>query len=887
MKKRFIEENFPVQEVSIEGANEKNIRHGNVSTLHTWWSRKPLSVSRSVLFSTLIDYHSDSKKNNDLRNSIIDISKYASYNDSHLLNIIKSHLPKNSKDIKVLDPFGGGGSIPLESLRLGCETYSMDYNPVAYLIQKCLLDFPFYNTSDIGKLPYDVKKWSSILYDKVNAKLISFFPQEKDKSFQVGYYWFRTIPCPNPSCGITIPLTANWWLAVKKNKKIALKPVKKNNELSFKLLTEFNNTDFDPDNGTVNHAKVVCPFCNSVIDSVTLRKLFIDKKNSEILSAVVTFKKGQKGKSYRVANSQDLESYEKAKEYLFKQIPLIENEWGVPPIPDEELKRVPIKFGVINVWVYGFITWGSLFNYRQLLSNIIFIDELRKLYPQILKQEKDDEYSKIIMTYLSFAIDKLIDSCSSFCRWKSDTEQVIPALSGRQAIPMMWDYFELNPFCGISRSWHETLDVLLDSFRILKNIKRKATVIQGSATSLPFKNDTFDIVFTDPPYYDLIPYSYLSDFYYVWLKRCLYDIFPEVFSTPLSPKNNEVVAYTQNDNETDSGYTFFEENLTKSFKEINRVLKQDAIAVIVYAHKSTSGWEKTINSLLDSGLVITASWPINTEMETRMRANDSATLSSSIYIVARKMKRQPTGFYNEVKEELKQYLSEKLDHLWAEGITGADFFIAAIGSGIEVFGKYEKVMDYEGNVKRADVLLDDVREIVMQYTVKQILHNGFSGEISELAKFYVVWRFSFGEAKAEFDEANKLARSVGIDLSQEWAHKGFIKKEKEFIRVLGPHQRKLDDIEGSFELIDVLHGTLLLYEKGNKDDMMQLLAISGYGKSEAFFRVAQAISESLGKLTPDSKEKKLLDSFLGGKERIKSEVVTTKIKKDQQMNLEF
>jgi len=271
-------------------------------------------------------------------------------------------------------------------------------------------------------------------------------------------------------------------------------------------------------------------------------------------------------------------------------------------------------------------------------------------------------------------------------------------------------------------------------------------------------------------------------------------------------------------------------------------------------------------------LVVTGSLPLNTEMATRLRANESASLASSIYIITRKMQRKSTGYYNEIKEQLRQYLHDKLHRLWEEGISGADFFIAAIGSAIEVFGKYEKVMDYEGNIIRADRLLSDVREVVTNYAIKQILHNGFSGEVSNLTRFYVLWRYNFREAKVEFDEARKLAQSCGIDLSIEWNKVGFIKKEKEFIHVLGPQNRDIGTLEDSHELIDVLHKVLLLWESGQQSEITRTLQTTGYGKSEAFFRVAQAISETL---LNDSKEKKLLDGFLVGKERIKESVKET------------
>ncbi|WP_176231916.1 hypothetical protein [Candidatus Hakubella thermalkaliphila] len=231
-----------------------------------------------------------------------------------------------------------------------------------------------------------------------------------------------------------------------------------------------------------------------------------------------------------------------------------------------------------------------------------------------------------------------------------------------------------------------------------------------------------------------------------------------------------------------------------------------------------------------------------------------------------------------MREEIKKHIYQKLERLWQEGISGADFFIAGIGSAIEIFGKYEKVMDYEGNIIRADKLLEFVREIVTDYAVRQILHNGIAGELSPLTRFYLLWRWTYQEAKVLFDNARKLAQSTGIDLTREW-NKGFIIKDKEFIKVLGLQERDLAclradthrqaGLEDSRELIDVLHNVLLLWKEGNREDMKKVLSDSGFGGKDAFYRVAQAISETL---QIDSKEKKLLDGFLSGKERLLSEI---------------
>ncbi|MGC8749089.1 MAG: DUF1156 domain-containing protein, partial [Candidatus Kapaibacteriota bacterium] len=315
--------------------------------------------------------------------------------------------------------------------------------------------------------------------------------------------------------------------------------------------------------------------------------------------------------------------------------------------------------------------------------------------------------------------------------------------------------------------------------------------------------------------------------------------------------------------------------------EIHRVLKPNGIATIVYTHKSTSGWETLINSLLESGLVPTASWPIDTEMKSRLLAKGNAALASSIYFVCRKMERKEIGWLNDVKEEIKNYIAKKLNQLWEEGISGADYFISAIGSAIEIFGKYKSVVDYEGNEIIAEDLLEFVREIVTDDTVRKILHNGIAEELTPLTRLYILFRWTFGEAKVEYDDVRKLAQSTGVSLEKEW-NKGFIKKEKEFIKILGPQDRKFEELEDAQEMIDILHKVLLLWKVGKKDEIKNVLKDTGLGLSEAFYKVAQAISETLPN---ESQEKKLLDGFLSGKERLKDEIKSDISNKQRRLEL--
>ena len=673
---------------------------------------------------------------------------------------------------------------------------------------------------------------------------------------------------------------------------MALFPYVENGAVKFRVVGdgyEKMPEEFDPENGTVSKAVAACPVCGGVVAAKTTRKLFQEGKAGQRMAAVVLHNPKKQGKIYRIATGEDMCIFEDAEKYLKEKREKLILECGMDPVPDElihtpdnkEYKSGGLLYNFTPVLLYGMTKWGDLFNARQKLALVTFNEKVRMVHERMLEEKYEEEYAKAVVSYLALIISRCSDFESKIVRWFNHVENTCNTFA-RQALPMTWDYFELNLFSPVSQGSIKSMfnQITKTLGGIVDTSSPPAIITQSSATNIPYPDSYFDAVFTDPPYYDNVPYSDLSDFFYVWLKRTIGNLYPDLFSTPTTPKSNEAIAELPllrgMNKEKAVGIVngvktkeHFESMLKKSFQEIHRVLKPDGIATIVYAHKSTEGWETLINSLLDSGLIITGAWPLNTEMAGRMRAQESAALASSIYIVARKMKRRPTGFYKQVKEELKKHLNEKLHRLWEEGVSGADFFIAAIGSAIEVFGKYEKVMDDEGNIVRADRLLDDVRKIATDYAVHQILHNGFAGEISDLTRFYVLYRWDFGEAKVQFDEARKLAQSCSIDLAKEWSRQGFIKKDKEFISVLGPQDRKIEDVKNSSELIDVLHSVLLLWEKSKRDEMVTLLQDSGYGKGEAFYRVAQAVSETL---PIESKEKKLLDGFMAGRERLREEI---------------
>ncbi|NPV53643.1 MAG: DUF1156 domain-containing protein [Firmicutes bacterium] len=876
-RRSFIEASFPVQAVSEESAKEKNIRHGHISTLHIWWARKPLASSRATIYAALIPEPEDEQERIAKASFISNLCKWENSSKSYYLERARRDILTSygGNSPKVLDPFAGGGSMPLEALRLGCETYASDLNPVAVLIEKATLEFPQrYGKAqrrkektpmgeidkEVNPLLEDVKYWGNWVLEEARRELECFYPDEPDGSIPVGYYWMHTVHCQNPACGCEIPLTANWWLAKKDNKRVALRVVPRGNKIGFEIV-EGGKIDFDPEEGTVARAKVICPCCGSGLSDKEVRRQFQEGKASQRMVAVVLHHPHRQGKTYRLANEQDLAVFQEAERYLEKKREELWDKWGIDPVPDEPLGRVPVTFGVINVWVYGMNSWGDLFNFRQKLALITFEEKVRQAHEKMLAEGYEEEYARAVATYLAFGVDRLASHLAVLVRWRPDALS-FERVFDRQALPMVWDYGEVNSFSDARGQWD--LEPILEVVNSLSVVSAPATVTQASAISLPHPDDYFDAVVTDPPYYDNVPYSYLSDFFYIWLKRTIGHLYPDLLATPLTPKSEEIVAYSHGEDGFGGGKRFFEDMITKAFREIYRVLKPEGIAVIVFAHKTTDAWETIINALLESGLYLTASWPLNTEMKARLRAKESAALASSIYMVCRKRTTKETAYFNEIKPQVEKRIREKLDQFWNEGISGSDFFIAAIGPALEVFGRYEKVETYSGEPISAENLLELIRRTVSEYALARILKGSHLGGIDAETRFYLLWRWTYNGAKVLFDEARKLANAVGIELTEHW-NNGFIRKDKEFISVLGPKERdrKFLEKERLNSMVDVLHACLLLWEKNERKRITEVLEDTGYLYNNAFWQVAQSISEVL---PPGEKERQMLQGFLYGRE---------------------
>ena len=589
----------------------------------------------------------------------------------------------------------------------------------------------------------------------------------------------------------------------------------------------------------------------------------------------------RKGKIYRVAVEKDLEIYKNAEKCLEERKIKLMKEWGFDPFPSEliftprgeEYKSGSLYYNFTPIVLYGLTKWGDLFNSRQKLTLLSFLEKVKSAYHRVTK-ECDSEYSKAIETYLSITLDRLVSFNSNLTLWVARGEFIQNTFT-RQALPMIWDYCELNPFSEATGGWSSALKWVCEVIEHCSYLRQKGLVTHGTATNLPYPDNFFDVIITDPPYYDNVPYSVLSDFFYVWLKRTVGDLYPELFATPLTPKSEEIIdelsllrgmdkekAYKMEEIKV-KGKKEFEEMITEAFKEIYRVLKPNGIACIVFAHKSTEAWEVIINSLIKSGFILSASWPIHTERARRLRARESAALLSSIFMICRKRRYEKEIYFKDIEQELKERIHERLEYFWKQGISGADFFISAIGPAVEVFGRYSKVKKLTGEKMSVKELLNYVRTEVIEYVLKKILKGAELGLVDPLTRFYITWRWTYGRKKVLFDDARKLAQASGIEITALW-NNGLVKKEKEWITVLGPKERKdLKLVEKRMKkekipIIDALHYACILWEQSKRKELEEFLSETGYLQNEAFWLTAQALSEIL----EECKEKRLIQGLL-------------------------
>ena len=882
MNRRLIGESLPLKLISEESVKEKKIRINQISSIHQWFARRPLTSSRATAYASLIDPPSDEKTAKRIDKTLKDLSMYDNRSNMNVLERARQDILESNGGVlpKVLDPFGGGGAIPLECIRLGCETYSNDYNPVAYVIQKCTLEYPLKygkvppgNALEDSKLIKDIKKWSEWIKSEAHKEIGHFFPETKTGSPSV-YLWARTIPCQNPRCGATIPLINSYELDRKNG--ISLYPIVKKKSMEFGIVGgKYGDIPdgYDAKSGTSKDNYVTCPCCCITIKPSDTNQLLRNNPDADQMIAIV--ERLNKGKrTFRKVTAKDIQTYGSCKEKLDEMRRVFIHKYEIDPIPTEiietptgeEYESGKSYWSFNRASMVGQTRWEHLYNTRQKLAIVTLLHKIRHAYDLVLQETNDIEYVKCISCYLGILLDRIVERNSSkLCSWRPDVSTTDHGLTG-SVIKRIVYYAEVNPFdkAGLSKVAETVCGGVMQSIKTYGKHAEKVTC--GSATRLDYPDEYFDAVFTDPPYYDFVPYSDFSDFYYVWLKRSIGHLFPSIFRTSLSPKRQELVANEDAANGISKNNMskkdlniktkkYYEDGMATAISEMYRVLKPDGILTLVYTHSSLDGWETLIKAIRKSGFVITAAWPLSTETQSRMSAQDTASVQSSIYMVGRKWKREKTGFYTDVKREMFANLGNKLDEFGGE-MSRTDYFISAIGFALEWFTKYDEVTDDSGGEISICRMLEDIRQFTIEHKMQQILDARLS--VSGLTRLYILYRWMYGDDKAQYDSARKLFQGCGVDMEK---YKNIIRKTGNYVQLFGPFERGDPDGIKEDELIDVLHKAVLLRDAGRKDECKQLLHRHGYEGNESFCKTVEAIVKVQER---DTQETKRLKAFIEG-----------------------
>ncbi len=854
---RLIEVAFPLKQTSIDSVHEKNVRHGHISTLHIWPARRPLAACRAALIATLLPDPGNKEERDQLLEKLggklVEVVKKKKLPSGKIEEKVAEETEggilhwgrESSPDLdwfrekireayggtpKVLDPFAGGGAIPLEAMRLGCEVTAIDINPVAWFILKCTLEYPqklagqkrplpefvlkdrdfmesyfkaqgykgkslreqleklgFDKDSD-GQIPliaaeaatleadlaWHVRAWGWWVLQKAKADLERFYPVLDGKP-TVAYLWARTVNCKN--CRATVPLLKTRWLCKKDKKRVLLtmEPNVDKTDVIFGIQTDVPSVggnsaqkrehDKRIGAGTMSKSGATCPCCSSIMTMEDIRLEGKAGRLSAVMTAVVV--DGEKSKEYRLPTAEEIQMAAKAEkelERVFAEIPF--------GLPEEQI----IEDAKHNTWCvqYGVDQFYKLFTPRQLIALGTFIKKTRAIREVMLDVGYSFEWVEAINGYLALANDRIADYSSVGCSWHNSKEQMRNTF-GRFALPLIWDFAEVLPVSETSGGYLGAIGWISSYLdHALKAVSSNGSpdIIRQSAIE-PVKSN-LDIILTDPPYYSSIGYSVLMDFFYVWQRRTLNGLSPEidkVFREPLAPKWN----HEQNDGELiDDASRFggdkakskanYEDGMFRVFQACHQALKPEGRLVIVFAHKHPDAWETLVSAIIRAGFIVDGSWPIQPEMGNRTRALSSAALSSSVWLVCKKrpVTARP-GWDNRVLEDMRDKLHGKWDEeykkwvsapklrdFWDAGIRGPDFVWAATGPAMEAYSKHPvvKKANEPGQLLTVSDFLKQVRRMVLDFVVGRVLaeiggtEDAVSG-LDDITTYYLLHRHDF------------------------------------------------------------------------------------------------------------------------------------------------
>ncbi len=823
--KKLIEVALPLDDINAASAREKSIRHGHPSTLHLWWARRPLATARAVIWSSLVDdpsSHPEEFPTEEAqaaeRERLFDILRelvvWENSNDERVLSAAKAEIQKSCHgDVPaLLDPFAGGGAIPLEAQRLGLKAYAQDLNPVAVTINKAMIEIPprFAGNDPVNPkdrsaishgtwesnagLAADVEYYGNWMRDEAFKRIGRLYPKVRVPAEQGGgeatviaWLWARTVRCPNPACGGTVPLVRSFDLSKKKGKEHHVELTCENGEVRFSVAKGKATRE-----GTVGRSKgAVCPHCGQAmgLDYVKVESK-VGRMGAQLMAVVA---EGVKGRIYVAPNETQIAAADVQK-------------------PDDyPLGHLAPKFTGGSCVPYGLDEFHKLFTNRQLTALTTFSELVGEAQEEatadaIAAGMADDgvgidgdgrgarAYGEAVGVYLALGVSRLTDICNALCRWEGTKTQV-RNLFGRQAIPMVWDYAENNVFAGAAGDYTTSLG------SIIKVIQRLPYVGSGMARQYDAQSDCgmrSIMVSTDPPYYDNIGYADLSDFFYVWLRQSLRRTYPKLFSTMLVPKTEELVATPYRFNGSkEKAKEFFEDGMLQTFNRVHEYAREDVPVTIYYAYKqseadesegdrkvASSGWETMLAAIIRAGFSITGTWPVRTELANRNIASGTNALASSIVLVCRKRPVDaPMATRREFVSTLKRELRSALGKLQQANIAPVDMAQSAIGPGIGVYSRYSKVLEADGSQMSVRSALQIINQELDLY---------FSDQDSDLdreSRFCVdlYTQCAFNEIK--FGEADVLARAKNTSI-EGLAERGALYASKGVVRLLGRDEIK-------------------------------------------------------------------------------------------------
>jgi len=879
----LIEQWLPVQELGIESRRERSASSAlpPLYFLHVWWARRPLTVSRAAILAALLPPDTDHTWF--LRTLGIFGEPVAAYqrilearasgeriknpyghkraftytpdagNLQDIGRVIAEHWGRER--LVFLDPMAGGGSIPFEAMRYGLDTWANELNPVACVILKATLEYPAYFGEDLLE---DIRHWAGEVHKRAKEELERFYPRLPGEEVLV-YVWAHTVTCPG--CGMEVPLSPNWWLE-RGERRIAARPVVHGDAVSFEIVQDPQANGFDPNDGTVSRGIGVCPGCRNTIAGDAIKSQAQSGQMGYQLVALVT--KRNRDRVYRLPGRADLEGVEVAEAYLREQRPQLA---ALGLIPDEERFIGPADRSAN----YGITLWWHAFTPRQLLSHLVHLKHIREVSAQMHQEfnaESDDEGRRrwqAVMAYLAVILDKALSCNSRHCRWDPGRPKITNTFE-RHDFGFRWSCAEWNPYAqGLGHEWsieqileaYEDLAKLGAPYRIFAQGDDGAPEINvtrgNAATYYELEDASVDVIVVDPPYYDNVMYAECSDFFYVWQKRALGDVFPEFFSSELADKQQEAVAnvalFRDQKGARELAGRDYEDKMSAAFRRMHGLLRDDGVMVVMFTHKQTEAWDALATALIEGGWEITASWPVHTESEHSLHQAKKNAARSTILLVCRKRDEgNEGGWWQETRGEIVRQVKERVSEYEALGIWGVDLMLSAFGPALQVICRHWPVRLPSGETISPEYALDLAREVVRSHRWVQLVGER-PVEVDEPSQF-VIYAWDFYKAEQiRFDEARKLYMGLGVDL-EELRGRKLVERKGEYVTLLTPEQRLrkngFDPEAERFETtIDALHAAMWWFGEGGLAAVRRFLERTKLNEDGQFLAGMQAYLRAL------------------------------------------